>query len=265
MSEPALTDLLKLTGRVAVVTGAGRGMGAAIARRLAEAGASVVATDFREEEVAAVAAAIRAAGGSVLATRADAASVEDAERVMDIAAETFGGVEILVNNAGLFPPSPLLEITPKLWDRVHDVNLRGLFFHAQAAARRMIDQGRGGCIINIASASGFWPSGYLAHYDASKGGVVMVTKSLAKELGPHEIRVNAVAPGAVATPGGMETAARMMETLRVPEGAEMPAQAVLGRNAEADDVARAVCFLASGLARAITGTTLTVDAGYLLT
>jgi glucose 1-dehydrogenase/2-deoxy-D-gluconate 3-dehydrogenase len=265
MSEPLLTDLLNLTGRVAVVTGAGRGMGSAIARRLAEAGARVVATDFRGEEVAAVVEGIRAAGGSAVAVTADAASVDDAERVMGAAREAFGGVDILVNNAGLFPPAPLLEITPELWDRVHSVNLRGLFFHAQAAARQMIGQGRGGCIINIASASAFWPSGFLAHYDATKGGVVMVTKSLAKELGPHGIRVNAIAPGAVATPGGMETAARMMEALRVPDGAEMPAQAVLSSNAEADDVARAVYFLATGLARAITGATLTVDAGYLLT
>jgi glucose 1-dehydrogenase/2-deoxy-D-gluconate 3-dehydrogenase len=259
-----------LTGKVAVVTGAGRGMGTCIAQRLCEAGASVVATDFAPDNLEAAVAQIRASGGKIIALRADASNTADAERVMQAAKAEFGGVDILVNNAGLFPPSPLLDITPELWDRVHNVNLRGLFFYAQTAAKHFIaqnavEQGRGGCIVNIASASGFWPSGDLAHYDATKGGVVMVTKSLAKELGAHGIRVNAVAPGAVATPGALETAAKMTVALRVPEGTEMPPQSVLGYNAEADDIARAVYFLSTDLARAITGATLLVDAGYLLT
>jgi glucose 1-dehydrogenase/2-deoxy-D-gluconate 3-dehydrogenase len=270
MSTPSLNAMQSLAGKVAVVTGAGRGMGACIAQRLCEAGASVVATDYMLDNLENVVAQIRASGGNIVALRADASSQADAELAMQTAEKEFGGVDILVNNAGLFPPSPVLEITEELWDRVHDVNLRGLFFYAQTAAKHFIaqnakEQGRGGCIVNIASTSGFWPSGYLAHYDATKGGVVMVTKSLAKELGLHGIRVNAVAPGAVATPGGIETSAKMMAAQGVPASAEIPAQSVLGHNADADDIARAVYFLSTDLARSITGVTLQVDAGMLLT
>lgn len=264
MSSPALTSLQNLAGKAAVVTGAGRGMGACIALRLAEAGAAVVVMDFTADGAESVAAQIRDAGGKAVAIRADAASSADAERVMQCAKDNFGGIDILVNNAGLFPPAPLLEIDEALWDRVHNVNLRGLFFYSQIAAKHMIAQGRTGNIVNIASVSGIWPSAYLAHYDASKGGVIMVTKSLAKELGAHGIRVNAVAPGGVATPGGLETASRMMAVLNLPEGTDMGVRAVLGRNPEADDIARAVFFLASDLAAAITGVTLPVEAGYLL-
>jgi glucose 1-dehydrogenase/2-deoxy-D-gluconate 3-dehydrogenase len=199
-----------------------------------------------------------------VAIQADAASTADAERVMQCAIDNFGGLDILVNNAGLFPARALLDIDEALWDRVHNVNLRGLFFYSQAAAKHMIAQGRGGNIVNIASVSGMWPTCYLAHYDASKGGVIMLTKSLAKELGAHGIRVNAVAPGGIATPGGIETASQMLAVLNIPEGTEMPTRAVIGRNAEADDIARAVFFLASDLAAAITGITLPVEAGYLL-
>lgn len=269
MSEPSLSNqslaqLQNLKGKTAIVTGAGRGMGSCIALRLAEAGAAVVAMDFAADGAETVAAQIREAGGRAVAMRADAASTADAERVMQCALDEFGSLDILVNNAGLFPPSPLLDIDEALWDRVHNVNLRGLFFYSQIAAKRMIAQGRGGCIVNIASVSGTWPSAYLAHYDASKGGVIMLTKSLAKELGPHGIRVNAVAPGGVATPGGKETSSKMFEVLGIPEGTEMPVKAVIGRNAEADDIARAVFFLAGDLAAAITGVTLPVEAGYLL-
>ncbi|HSQ61975.1 MAG TPA: SDR family oxidoreductase, partial [Polyangiaceae bacterium] len=173
--------------------------------------------------------------------------------------------DILVNNAGIFPPAPALDLSEATWDRVLSVNLKGAFFLAQAVAQQMIRQGDGGAIVNIASIDALHPTGRLAHYDTSKAGLVMMTRSLAFELGPNRIRVNAVAPGVIQTPGADAA-------LAVLAGSGSPGQLKskfvsripLGRLGTPDDVARAVLFLVSEAADYITGSTLVVDGGFLL-
>ena len=245
------------------MTGAGRGIGQAIAGRLAEAGASVLVCDLNAQSAAETVAIIQQAGGSAAALQMDVSKLADAQRVVAEAKKQFGGVDILVNNAALFPPAPILEIDEAQWDKVLDVNLKGSFFLAQAAAREMVQQGRGGKIVNIVSLGYKIPPGLLGHYDASKGGMVSLTQSLAKELGPHGIRVNAIAPGHMLTPGGAEAATRLAASLLVPMD-NLPIRSVLGRYGQGDDVAKVAYFLASGLSDYVTGSVVEAGGGYQL-
>lgn len=265
MNSTPLSALLDLRAQVALVTGAGRGIGQGIAMRLAEAGASVIAADIDEAAARSTVAAIAIAngGGTADSVRIDASRPDDARRAVESAVERFGGIDMLVNNAAIFPATPIMDITEAQWDSVLDLNLKGTFFLAQSAARRMIGQGRGGRIVNIASMAWYLPPGMLGHYDASKGGVVSVTRSLAKELGVHGIRVNAVAPGIVPTPGSKQSSAAIAESLGLDLG-ELPVRSVLGRHGTADDIARAVYFLVSGLSDYITGSVVEVGGGYQL-
>lgn len=259
----SIAELFDLSGKTAIATGAALGIGQAIARRLAQAGAAVVIADVNVEAAQATAAEIAARGGQALALRADASSVEDARATMRQAVERFGTLDILVNNAGIFPFTRALELTEAQWDRVLDLNLKGAFFFAQAAAQQMIAQGTGGAIVNIASIDGLHPTGNLAHYDASKAGLIMVTKSLAKELGPHRIRVNAIAPGGVQTPG--VAALSSEQPVASGEQASNPmARIPLGRIGQPDEVATVALFLASPAASYMTGSLVVVDGGYLL-
>ena len=260
-------QLLELPGQVAIVTGAGMGIGQAIAFRLAQAGAAIVIGDVNEEAASHTVALITERGGKAAAIRTDMSVVKDIAALVDETETRFGRLDILVNNAGVFPMTPALEIDEALWDRVLDINLKGAFFAAQMAARRMIAADQGGRIINIASIDALHPTGYLAHYDASKGGIVMLTKSLARELGPYHITVNAIAPGSISTPG----AAAAMTSSRAAAAAvqEVSADAFtaripLGRMGEPDDIATAALFLASPAASYMTGSLLVVDGGYLL-
>jgi 2-deoxy-D-gluconate 3-dehydrogenase len=263
----SISEMFDLTNKTAIVTGAAKGIGEGIAVRLAEAGASVLVADIDAAEGERVAEAIKSGGGKAERISANAASVADATTVVDSAIDNFGGVDILVNNAGVFPFSPALQTSEDLWDRVMAVNLKGAFFYSQAAARKMIEAGRGGKIVNIASIDAFHPSGNLVHYDASKGGMVMATKSLALELARYGINVNAVAPGGITTPGSQA----INETVQAATGMttdEMmqafAARIPLGRMGVPDDIAKAVLFLASPAADYITGAVLIVDGGYLL-
>jgi NAD(P)-dependent dehydrogenase (short-subunit alcohol dehydrogenase family) len=181
--------------------------------------------------------------------------------------DAYGRVDILVNNAGIFPFAPALELTERMWDRVLEVNLKGTFFCAQAAAQQMVTAGKGGRIVNIASIDALHPTGALVHYDASKGGVAMMTKSLAKEFGPYGITVNAIAPGSIATPGASSATVATVAT----QGANVEemtaaflARIPLGRTGQPDDIATATLFLASDAASYVTGSLLVVDGGYLL-
>jgi NAD(P)-dependent dehydrogenase (short-subunit alcohol dehydrogenase family) len=256
MSAPAVRELLDFSGQVVVVTGAGSGVGAGIAVRFAEVGAAVV-VNYRQSEARtrAVVKAIEESGGKALGVRADVSRQAGAEALLSRAVEAFGGLDVLINNAGTYPVSPLLEMTEEEWDQVLESNLRSVHLCTQAAARQMIRQGRGGAIVNIASISAKQPAAGQSHYNAAKAAVVMHTRTAAQELGQQGIRVNAVSPGVIWREG-IEQA--------WPEGVARYLKVVpLGRLGQPDDVADACLFLASAAARWITGANLVVDGGVL--
>src|SRR2546430_17578521 len=204
--NPSIAQLFDLTGKAAIVTGGAMGIGQGIALRLAEAGAGVLITDINLEAANNTVNQIRSKGGKAEAIKADTSSVADAKRTVQETVRAFGRLDILVNNAGIYPFAPALQVTEELWDKVLDINLKGLFFYNQAAAQEMMNEGHGGKIINIASIDALHPTGNLVHYDASKGGVEMITKALALEFGPHNLRVNAIAPGTIPTQGADRSA-----------------------------------------------------------
>ncbi len=257
----SVSDLLDLRDRVAIVTGGAMGIGQAISFRLAEAGASIVITDVNMEAANKTVDTITEAGGSAVAIRADASSVDDARQVVVEVKQRFSRVDYLVNNAGIYPMTPALELTEAQWDRVLDINLKGAFFYAQTVAREIIAEGHDGAIVNIASIDGLHPTGNLAHYDASKGGVIMLTKSLAKELGPQGVRVNAIAPGGILTPGvgGASGGAAPEDVMRA-----FMQRIPLRRMGDPDDIATTTLFLLSPAAAYVAGGLLVVDGGYLV-
>lgn len=261
-----IQNLFNLSGKAALVTGGAMGIGQGIARRLAEAGAAVLVSDIAQAKAEETAKEIREAGGKAEAFRADIGNPEDIQRSTQAMLDRFGGLDILVNNAGIFPSSPVLKTTPELWNRVLNLNLTGAFLQAQSAAQVMVERGIRGKIVNIASIDAFHPSGNLVHYDASKGGLVMMTKSMAAELARYHINVNAVAPGAIQTPGASSSPATAQlppeefEALMKNFMARIP----LGRMGTPEDIANAVLFLASPASDYVTGDVMIVDGGYLL-
>ncbi|MCI4358031.1 MAG: SDR family oxidoreductase [Thermoplasmata archaeon] len=258
-------DFFDLKGRVAIVTGGAMGIGEGIARRLAEQGASVVIADVDEEQGARTAADIsRTAPNKSTFVRADLRDLGAVERAVETTVREFRRVDILVNNAGVFPFAPALEVSPEMWDRVLNVNLRGAFFMAQAVGRQMKQGGAGGAILNIASVDAVHPTGQLSAYDASKGGLRMLTRSLAFELAPHAIRVNAIAPGSIQTPGALAATSLPRDVDLAKLAEQFLARIPLHRMGEPDDIARAALFLVSSAASYVTGVTLVVDGGYLL-
>jgi NAD(P)-dependent dehydrogenase (short-subunit alcohol dehydrogenase family) len=248
----------RFDGSVALVTGAGRGMGRAVALRLASEGASVVVAELNSEHGMEVAEEIRAAGGSATPVAADVSRVADVTRLFEQAAKAFGTVDILVNNAGIGVARPILDYTEADWDRQMGVNVKGVFFCSQAAARLMIPRRRGK-IVNFASTSAFVSSSQPGvAYDTSKGAVRQMTVSMAAELAPHGINVNAVAPGTTQTE-------MTRSTLSTEEGlAWQVARIPMGRVGQPDDIASVVLFLCSAEASYITGHTLVADGGWLL-
>lgn len=267
MLNSNITQLFDLNNKSAIVTGGGLGIGQAIALRLAEAGAAITISDINLSAANATVEQIRVQGGKAQAVQANAASVADAKRVSEIAMATFGRIDILVNNAGIFPFSPATQTTEELWDHVLDVNLKGAFFYSQAAIQQMIATGHGGKIVMIASIDGLHPTGNLAHYDASKGGMLMLIKSLAVEFGRHSINVNGIAPGGIQTPGVQSQSATLIKATGLsPEQMvkSFVSRIPLGHMGEPDDIANAALFLASAAADYMTGSLLVVDGGYLL-
>ena len=248
---------MNLKDRVALVTGAGRGIGPGIALRFAEAGARVV-VNYRESRkgAEAVVAQIEAAGGEALAQRADVTRTKDVAGLFRRCEETFGRLDVLINNAGTYPVAGLLEMREQDWDAVMGANLKSVFLCTQAAARLMVKRGIQGAIVNIASIEAESPEPDHSHYNAAKAGVLMHTRSAAFELAEHGIRVNAVSPGLIWQSGIEED---------WPEGvARWMAAAPLRRLGLSEDVADACLFLASPAARWITGVNLFVDGGVMV-
>jgi NAD(P)-dependent dehydrogenase (short-subunit alcohol dehydrogenase family) len=249
----------RLAGRAAIVTGGAAGIGRGIAARFAREGALVVVADVDREAGERVAAEISAAGGTACAIACDVAQSDEVEALVAATAARYGGPHILVNNAGIaLLYEPFFTITRESWQRVIDVNLTGAFLCAQAAARRMRDYG-GGCIINITSVNAYRPETDVAHYAASKGGLRLLTMSMARDLAPFGISVNAIAPGAVRTE---RTSAWDREHPH--EAGETMARLLVPRRGEPDEIAAAAVFLASDEGHYIRGQTLVVDGGYLL-
>jgi NAD(P)-dependent dehydrogenase (short-subunit alcohol dehydrogenase family) len=267
-APPAVGELLDFSGKVALVTGASSGIGRGIAARFAEAGARVMAHYHSNAASAqAVVERITAAGGQAIAHQADLTQPDEVAGLIQATITAFGRLDVLVNNAGIYPLATLLEMTPAQWDEVIDANLRSTFLCTQAAARQMIAQGQGtgtgtgqgsgvgGAIVNITSIEAENPAPSHSHYNAAKGGALMFTRAAAAELGPHGIRVNAVAPGLM----WREDIEQIW-----PDGvARFRAAAPLGRLGMPEDVADACLFLASPAARWITGASLTVDGGVM--
>lgn len=247
---------MDLQDKVAVVTGASRGIGRAIALELARRGASVVVNYNRSAEAAhEVVSAIEEEGGQALAVQADVSELEQAATLVKAAIDTFGTIDILVNNAGTTRDRLLMMMSEDDWDVVLRTNLKGVFNCCKAAARKMMRQ-RSGRIISISSVSGIVGQGGQTNYAASKAGVIGLTKSLAKELGPRNITVNAVAPGFVPTALTNDLSEEMKEKARE--------ATPLGRMGRPEEIAYAVAFLASDLAGFITGEVLTVDGGLVM-
>lgn len=262
----SLAELVSLEGRVAVVTGGAQGIGRAIVERLAEAGASVVVADLDGELASSTADEIAASRGrKLIGTEVDVAEPAQVRDVADRALAEFGRLDIWVNNAGIYPAMPLLDMTDEQWRRVLAVNLDGTFTGAREAARRMVEGGQGGVIVNITSTAAYRShGGGLSHYVASKHGAHGLTKSLAVELAPHGIRVLSVAPTAIETPGVQQQQAAFAAAGLGDMVATLAAELPLGRMGVADDVARVVLFAVSDLATFMTGSTLAVDAGDLV-
>ena len=242
-----------LADRVALVTGGGRGVGQGIALALARAGARVAINYSRSREAAEeTAAEIRRLGGDAMTVRADVSVSADVSAMIREVVDRLGTLDVLVNNAGVQTWSPLLEVTEADWDRVIDVNLKGCFLCTQAAARYMKARG-GGAIVNIGSGSNKMPFPNLAAYTASKGGIELLTRVAAVELGPLGIRVNCVAPGAIE----IERTRQELPDYAATWGRITP----LRRIGTPDDVGSAVVFLASPEASFVNGQTLWVDGG----
>ena len=266
MTFTKTTELVSLNGKCALVTGAARGIGAAIAQRLADAGARVMLTDIDAGGITEMAAQIRAAGGDASSLAADLADSHERDRLVEETERQLGGIDLLVNNAGLRDWFTWETLEEKHWDRFMTVNLKAPFFLSQAVAKRMVARGTGGAMVNIASTAAALPVRWKVDYNAAKAGLAMMSKSMARELGEHGIRVNTVGPGGTRTPGGTGSIPDSFSPAMLTKmGEEWRARMALPVGImEPDDIARAVLFFCSDLSSCITGQTLFVDGGYLV-
>jgi D-sorbitol dehydrogenase (acceptor) len=255
---------MRLQDKVAIVTGGAQGMGRAISLRFAGEGARVIIADRNLEGAEATAREIQDTGGEAAAVAVDVRDQDQVQAMVDAAVSRFGGLDILVNNAGVGRIIPFLETTEADWDFMFDINCKGLLWSSQAAARQMIEQGRGGKIINLASQAGRRGEALVLADCASKACVISMTQSMALALAPHKINVNALAPGIVDTPFWDEVDkqfARLLD-MEIGEPKRTFVQSIpLGRIEQPEDVAGAAVFLASSDADYITQQTLNVDGG----
>ena len=249
-----------LRGKRVLISGGSSGIGKATAQRFLEEGARVFLCGLDPDEVDAAVAGLKEFG-TVSGIPADVSREENVTRLVDSACEALGGLDVLINNAGIAWREPFLSITPSHWDRMITVNLRGMFLVAQAVARVLVDQGSGGVIVNMSSTNGLGGEADYAHYNASKGGVLLLTRTMAVELGQYGIRVNALCPGYIETPLN----AAISEDLGGKEfaGTYASASIPLGRPGRSSEVAAVYAFMASDDASFMTGATIVVDGGQL--
>lgn len=261
-----IQSLLSLANKGAIVTGGAKGIGKAISYRLAEAGAGVLIADTDEASAQKTAAELTDQGWKAAAIKTDVSNEADVRAMVAACKEKFGAVDILVNNAGIFPNRPIADMSEDEFEKVVHVNLRSVFLTTKHATETMKQAGNGGRIINITSIDALHPSMVgLAHYDASKHGVWGFTKNSALELAPHNIWVNAIAPGGIQTPGVQDL------QQNAPAGVDMKqmieaflAQIPMHRMGEPDEIGTVALFLASDMATYMTGSQIVVDGGALL-
>ncbi|HEX2903933.1 MAG TPA: SDR family NAD(P)-dependent oxidoreductase [Jatrophihabitans sp.] len=260
----SIAELVDLSGQVALVTGAGMGIGAGIAARLADAGATVLVADLDAAAARSTADELVARGGHAEPMQVDVSDEPQVVAAIDAAVTGYGGLHILVNNAGIYPAMPIAQLTVELFDHVLAVNLRGVFLATKHAAEQMKKQQAGGRIVNVTSIDALHPSMVgLAHYDASKHGAWGFTESAALEYAPWGIRVNAIAPGGISTPGTTRPATKGQD---LSAGvAAFESRIPLRRMGLPDEIGTAALFLASELSSYVTGAQLVVDGGFLLT
>ena len=247
-------DLLNLSGKTVLITGGARGAGAAIVRQFARTGANVAFT-YRggEAEARALTAELHADGVNAQAFYFDQSDLSSAPALLDAVEAAFGAVDALVNNAGIYPAKPLMDVTESDWDDMFLCNTKGVFFLSREAAKRMKN---GGAIVHISSINALNPADQLAHYGMSKAAVEMMTRNMAQSFGPMGVRVNCVAPGLIWKEG---------QEKFIPGWRESYCErAPLGRLVQGADVGNACVFLCSPLSSAVTGQVLTVDCGVLL-
>jgi NAD(P)-dependent dehydrogenase (short-subunit alcohol dehydrogenase family) len=248
---------MRLENKVALITGAGSGIGRATAELFAKEGAKVIVGDYNSESGQLTVRSIKESGGQAALIEADVSKAGDAERMVRAAVDTYGRLDILHNNAGIFvKPTPAHELTEDVWDRVFDINIKGVWLGCKYAVPELIKAG-GGAIVNTASMAGIRGRPYTSAYCASKGAVVMFTKTLAIELAPYNIRVNCICPGAVNTP--------LIHQLGITQeqaGAQMLSDQPIPRFARPEEIAQAVLYLAADTESSyVTGHALQIDGG----
>ncbi len=261
-------ELLNLRGKTAIVTGGAAGIGYGISCRLAEAGANVVIANRTESEGQKAAEEIKKKGWTAVAITTDVSSEESVKKMIAETTKTYGGIDILFNNAGIYPEIPLAKMSLDDFQKVISINLFGTFLCTKYASEQMIKQNRGGKIINVTSIDALHPSSVgLAHYDASKHGVWGFTKNIAIELAPYKIWVNAIAPGGILTPGVQ----KLQQSMPAPSGVDMQkmleafmAKIPMGRLGDVDEIGKVALFLASDMSSYMTGSQIVVDGGALL-
>ncbi len=246
---------MRLKDKVAIITGAGRGIGEVTAKKFAAEGAKVTVADVNEDAVNKTVAEIRETGGEALGLLVDVTNREDVDRLIDETVKNFGRIDILINNAGITQDAQLIKMTEEQWDNVINVNLKGVFNVAQAAARVMKEQ-QSGVILNASSVVGIFGNFGQTNYAAAKWGVNGMTKTWAKELGKYGIRVNAIAPGFIATPMTEKMPDKILNMMKE--------KSLLKKLGSPEDIANGYVFLASDEARYITGTILSIDGGTVL-
>jgi NAD(P)-dependent dehydrogenase (short-subunit alcohol dehydrogenase family) len=267
--QPRLVELISLAGRRALITGGARGLGLAAAYRFAEAGAAILMGDKNADGARQAASEIgKEYGTPAFGMALDVVNAPSVAHFADEGVRLLGGIDIWLNNAGIYPGRRLLDTEEEFWDLVHDVNLRGTFLGCREAARRMVEAGRrpGLVIINVASVAGVRGRAGLTHYSAAKSGVIGLTRGAAVELAPHGIRVLCLVPSLAETPGSQEMRAEAQkggasaDTIKEMERRVM-ATFPMGRAGHADEIARVTLFCASDLAAFMTGSCIYVDGG----